>query len=82
MKRYILIIMALFALTACNSLKKTGTTGSKQNKYKSLKHFNNDTLLFVKNSIIERKSFYAGKELNVLIKDLQIPVKKYHNNHQ
>ncbi|MDA9555455.1 hypothetical protein N9R54_04400 [Pelobium sp.] len=76
MKRYLIII--LLGFTACSSLKnnKQLVNGSIA-KYQPLKKFNGDTLLFVKNSILARKEYYVGKELNVLLKDLRIPVKKY-----
>ena len=45
--------------------------------YKPLKEFNGDTLAFVQQSILDRKEYYVGKELNVLLKDLQIPIKYY-----
>lgn len=78
MKKYLIVM--LFVVTACSSLKKSTTAETKQvmlPKYQPLEHFKGDTLQFVKNSILDRKQFYEGKELNVLLKDLQMPVKKY-----
>ena len=49
-------------------------------KYKKLNTFKgttNDTLAYVRTSIIDRKSEYIGKELNVLLKDLELPIRSY-----
>ena len=48
--------------------------------YKPLEAFNGDTLHFVRTSILERKGAYIGKELNVLLQDMQIPIVKYFNS--
>ncbi len=71
--------MILTAIFACKSLDKSSLGRSKQTRYKPLKYFNNDTSLFIKKSIIERKNIYIDKELSHLIKDLQMPIKKYLN---
>ena len=48
--------------------------------YKPLKEFKGDTLAFVQQSILARKDYYIGKELNVFLKDLQIPIIYYSFN--
>jgi hypothetical protein len=72
------LITLLITLTACTSLKKSQHIKAESKPvYRSLQKLNSDTLLFINQSIISRKEYYKGKELNVLLKDLGIPLKKY-----
>ncbi|MBK0383565.1 hypothetical protein I5M32_11410 [Pedobacter sp. SD-b] len=71
-----LLIILLLSLTACSTLKQQ-SSNNKQQKYIKLEKFKGDTLSFVQNSILNRKEFYKGKELNVLLKDLAIPIVHY-----
>jgi hypothetical protein len=77
MKIYSIILLAL--LTSCSALKNNTLNKEKISipKYHSLKHFKSDTLKFIENSILKRKEYYIGKEMNILLKDLDIPIKKY-----
>ncbi|MBK0383564.1 hypothetical protein I5M32_11405 [Pedobacter sp. SD-b] len=75
MKKYIVIIISM-AICACSTLKQQ-PSNTKQQKYIKLEKFKGDTLKFIQTSILNRKEFYKGKELNVLLKDLAIPIKRY-----
>lgn len=66
-------------LSGCGSMKiKTEKdVVSKYQKLEKFKSTGNDTLAYVKNSIIDRKAKYIGKELNILLKDLELPINNY-----
>ena len=72
-------------LLGCKSIKTTPTDSSSNNtttepKYQKLNTFKgttNDTLAYVRTSIINRKSKYIGKELKVLLNDLELPINNY-----
>jgi hypothetical protein len=63
--RYLLIFIT--ALFVCNQ-------GSAQTKC-----FQGDTLQYVKKCILEKQSQYIGKPLNVLLNDLELPVRSFLN---
>jgi hypothetical protein len=82
MKTYIPIILML--ILGCKSIKTTNDNVQNSNnyipKYQKLSTFKgnaNDTLTYVRTSIIGRKNKYIGKELNVLLNDLELPVRTY-----
>ena len=83
MKIYIPLLLML--LLGCKSVTTTTTNGiSKETntipKYRKLNTFKgttNDTLAYVRTSIIDRKSEYIGKELNILLNDLELPINNY-----
>ena len=83
MKTYI-IPLILLLLIGCKSITPTTDKVSKETtivaKYQKLNTFKgttNDTLAYMRTSIIDRKSEYIGKELNVLLNDLELPIKRY-----
>ena len=63
--------------TITNSISKETTTVPKYQKLNTFKGTTNDTLAYVRTSIIDRKSKYIGKELNVLLNDLELPINNY-----
>jgi hypothetical protein len=83
MKIYIPILLML--LLGCKSVQMTPTDSVSNNtssvpKYRKLNTFKgttNDTLAYVRTSIINRKSEYIGKELNILLNDLELPINNY-----
>ncbi len=72
-------------LLGCKSVQMTPTDSVSNNtssvpKYRKLNTFKgttNDTLAYVRTSIINRKSEYIGKELNILLNDLELPINNY-----
>ncbi len=72
-------------LLGCKSVQMTPTDSVSNNtssvpKYQKLSTFKgttNDTLAYVRTSIINRKSEYIGKELNILLNDLELPINYY-----
>ena len=63
--------------TTTNSISKETTTVPKYQKLNTFKGTTNDTLAYVRTSIINRKSEYIGKELNILLNDLELPINNY-----
>ncbi len=75
----------LMLLLGCKSVKtiqtdsvsNNTTTESKYRKLNTFKGTTNDTLAYMRTSIIDRKSEYIGKELKVLLNDLELPINNY-----
>ncbi len=63
--------------TTTNTISKETTTASKYQKLNTFKGTTNDTLAYVRTSIIDRKSEYIGKELKFLLNDLELPINNY-----
>ena len=63
--------------TSTNSVSNNTTTVPKYQKLNTFKGTTNDTLAYVRTSIIDRKSEYIGKELKVLLNDLELPINNY-----
>lgn len=76
MKKYLIIIF-LGIVSSYNTYSQTDTRVSeiKDTPYVALKKYNGDTLGYVQQNFIDNKSKYIGKELNILLSDLEIPVK-------
>jgi hypothetical protein len=66
MKKTLIITTAILLIAGC----KTGKIG----KYKPIGHFKGDTIKFLQKSILDRKAYYIGKELDVFLNDLNIPI--------
>ncbi len=72
-------------LLGCKSVQTTPTdsvsnntiTESKYRKLNTFKGATNDTLAYMRTSIIDRKSEYIGKELKFLLNDLELPINNY-----
>ena len=81
MKIYIPILLMLLlgckSVTTSNGISKETTTVSRYQKLNTYKGTTNDTLAYVRTSIIDRKSEYIGKELNILLNDLELPINNY-----
>jgi len=73
------LIILLIILSACSELKKSGTSIStnQNNSYVKLIKFKGDTLGYVQHNFIDNKQKYVGKDLNTLLKDIEIPIKSY-----
>ncbi|WP_017257909.1 hypothetical protein [Pedobacter arcticus] len=88
MKQLLIIGLIYLFVTSCVS-KKTGTNNtiikdkqiekeiSNNPKYIPLSHFNGDTLKYLTTNFTSHKEFYQGKGLNVLLQDLELPVKEF-----
>ncbi|NRS87716.1 uncharacterized protein YceK [Flavobacterium sp. 7E] len=83
LKLYIPILISLLLLgcksvtTATKGVPKETTSPLKYRKINTFKGTTNDTLAYVRTSIIDRKSEYIGKNLNVLLNDLELPINNY-----
>lgn len=77
MKKYSIILLII--LSACSALRKADTaiSANQNNSYVKLKKFNGDTLGYVQHNFIDNKKKYVGKDLNTLLKDVEIPIKSY-----
>ncbi len=64
-------------MTPTDSVSNNTTTVPKYQKLNTFKGTTNDTLAYVRTSIIDRKSEYIGKELKVLLSDLELPINNY-----
>ena len=76
----LIILLFVVTLNACGSQKK-GFSQKKQiektTKNQSLNDMKGDTLLYVQTKILDRKEYYIGKKFEVLLNDLNIPIKDY-----
>ena len=82
MKIYIPLLLMLLlgcksVTTTTNGISKETNTIPKYRKLKTFKGTTNDTLAYMRTSIIDRKSEYIGKELKVLLNDLELPINNY-----
>ncbi|MFH6991781.1 hypothetical protein [Flavobacterium sp. FlaQc-48] len=81
MKLYISILLILLlgckSITTTNGSPKETASVPKYRKLKTVKGTTNDTLAYVRTSIIDRKSEYIGKELKFLLNDLELPINNY-----
>ena len=59
------------------NIHKSNIVIDSSKSFKPLQEFKGDTLAFIQESILNRKEHYIGKELNVLLTDLTIPIKLY-----
>jgi hypothetical protein len=50
---------------------------NQSSSYEPLEKFKGDTLGYVQHNFIDNKQKYIGKDLNTLLKDVEIPVKSY-----
>jgi hypothetical protein len=78
MKIFIIILVTL--LSACSVLRNTDSSSQsfyQHNNYVNLKNFKGDTLGYVQHNFLDNKQMYAGKDLNTLLKDVEIPVKSF-----
>lgn len=74
MKKSYIIIMVAF-LVACKISKKSEVAVG--GKHIALSKFQSDTLGYIQNNFINNKQKYIGKDLNTLLRDLEIPVRSY-----
>ena len=77
MKRLIFIILAIVSTGGAFSQTGIKLSGNQDNKYLALKEFKGDTLKYVQHNFIDNKQKYIGKDLNNLLKDVEIPIKSY-----
>lgn len=75
----ITIIFCTIILGAC-ACKKATTAKDEKKYYKkptelTLNDFKGDTLAYVQTKILDRKEYYIGKKFDVLLNDLNIPIK-------
>ncbi|WP_123921967.1 hypothetical protein [Flavobacterium sp. LM4] len=80
MKKIFFIV--LIVLVSCKSKQEALTkqdvtiaSKSKNPNHKELKEFQGDTLKYVQTKILDRKEYYIGKKFEVLLDDLDIPIK-------
>lgn len=79
MKLNILTSFSIILLCCCSVLKqpKENYINKLQAHYKPLKTYNKDTISYVKENFVLNKKNYIGKEINELLKDLEIPIITY-----
>ena len=71
MKKLLIPVCLLFAACSVNE------SATQSPKYVTLRKFNGDTAGYIRVNFKENKDRYIGKELGILLKDLQVPVKSY-----
>lgn len=77
MKKLIVLLFIIIFNSCCSkkeSFIQEKETYNKRN-VQTLKDFKGDTLIYVKTKILDRKEYYIGKKFEVLLNDLNIPVK-------
>ncbi|MET0944350.1 MAG: hypothetical protein ABWY22_02975 [Flavobacterium sp.] len=75
-----MLILGTVILTACACKKDTIKKEIKIDKNISkltLNDFNGDTLAYIQTKIIDRKEYYIGKKFDVVMNDLNIPIKSF-----
>lgn len=74
-KRNCLLILLIFVLGSCVSIKQSSRTMNVPNPhYKDLISFNKDTLTYVKTNFYQNQQFYVGKPVEVLLDDLEVDI--------
>ncbi|MBD0726713.1 hypothetical protein B6A10_16200 [Flavobacterium sp. L1I52] len=73
----ITLLLGCKSVTTRNSISSNTKTVPKYKKLNTFKGTTNDTLAYMRTSIISRKNKYIGKELNVLLNDLELPINNY-----
>jgi len=77
MKKHLIIFFSLL-LTLCAIGQKADKIPAHQsNSYIELKKFKADTLGYVQKNFIDNKSKYIGKDISVLLHDIEIPIISY-----
>lgn len=78
---YLLVISCASKKTGINNEIIKGNNLEKEivnnPEYIPLPNFNGDTLKYLTTNFLKQKEFYQGKELNVLLQDLELPVKEF-----
>jgi len=77
MKRSFIIIFAILSTISAIGQTDVNASANQNNNYVALKMFNRDTLGYVQHNFIDNKKKYIGKDLNTLLKDLEIPIKSF-----
>ena len=77
MKKLIFFILVIVSTVGAFGQAVSKLSGNQDNKYLALKEFKGDTLKYVQHNFIDNKQKYIGKDLNNLLKDLEIPIKSY-----
>jgi len=81
--RNTIIILFIILIYGCACNKRNNLEKIKLENKQTLKDFKGDTLSYVQTKILDRKEYYIGKKFEVLLSDLNIPIKNfmYHRNH-
>ncbi|RYY07385.1 MAG: hypothetical protein EOP43_03410 [Sphingobacteriaceae bacterium] len=73
-----IFFIALLAIASCKTVKhNTQVKLNETFQYRPLATFHSDTASYIKYNFIERKQVYLNKKINVLIEDLEVPVRYY-----
>ena len=72
-----MLLLGCKSVTTTNGISEETTTVPKYQKLNTFKGTTNDTLAYVRTSIIDRKSEYIGQDLIVILRDLELPIKRY-----
>ena len=79
MKKLISIILVVVSVGGVFGQAGSKLSGNQDSKYIPLIEFKGDTLKYVRYNFIKNKQKYIGKDLNTLLKDVEIPIKSYMN---
>jgi hypothetical protein len=74
MRKIIYITVSILLLVACGSTKDRYVNGVKIPKMIPFKEFNSDTTAYVRSNFENRKSYYIGKTMGVLLDDFELPI--------
>jgi hypothetical protein len=69
----------LFLIAVSFLFSKILLAQTEANVSNKLKELNNDTIRYTKEQIIESKDLFIGKQLDLLLRNLPLPVKEYTN---
>ncbi|MBD0726728.1 hypothetical protein B6A10_16290 [Flavobacterium sp. L1I52] len=75
--RNTIIILFIILIYGCACNKRDNLEKIKLENKQTLKDFKRDTLLYVQTKILDRKEHYIGKKFEVLLSDLNIPIKHF-----
>lgn len=71
------LLLGCKSVTTTDGIPKETTSIPKYRKLSTFKGTTNDTLNYIRTSIIDRKNQYIGKELKFLLNDLELPINNY-----
>jgi hypothetical protein len=74
MRKIIYITASILLLIACGSTKDRYVNGVKIPKRIPFKEFNSDTTAYIKQNFENRKPYYIGKTVGLMLDDFELPV--------
>lgn len=76
MKNHILLSLFILLLS-CSNIKKSKNNSENINFAATQENYKCDTVAYIKENFIQNKEKYIGKNIGILLNDLELPILKY-----